>query len=258
MLHITCMNKETFFKYLKRRATTGKPLSTKELKRYYNDWSETPVHDSSFRVMIHRLKKRGQLVSIKRGMYKLGSSDRFTLPVSRFEKEIFEDMKEKFPFAELIIWSTTFFDRYSSLQTVKTRTIVEVSSGSEDSVFAHLQKDYDNGVFLKPDEETYLNYVSQLEHPVIIKSVISESPIIETDGVKVPAIEKIIVDFYADEIDFLPWLSERPRIIRELFNDTTVNLSTLMRYAARRNRKAFFKEWLRGHQLVNPDLLQNL
>lgn len=258
MLHIQSMSNESFITYLNRRISTGKTISREELKKYYDEWGEKPVSDSSFRVMISRLKNKGELVSVKRGLYKLGGARRFTVPADEYERNIFFDLKENFPFAEILTWNTAFFDHFSSLQSVKNRTIVEVNSGSEEAVFAHLQNEYNNRIFLKPDEETYLNYVSQLNHPIIVKPVISESPVEETEGVIVPSVEKIIVDLFADEYDFLPWLSERPRIIRELFDNTTVNLSTLMRYAARRNRKSFFKKWLIDNQVVKAELLEDL
>ncbi|MGF1668852.1 MAG: hypothetical protein ACFCU6_00275 [Balneolaceae bacterium] len=49
---------------------------------------------------------------------------------------------------------------------------------------------------------------------------------------------------FADELHFRPWLGERDRIMKEIFEITTVNLSILMRYASRRNRKSLFKEYI--------------
>ena len=236
----------------------GHVLSFRDLKTCYEKWNGKTVSDSTFRVTLHRMKKKGVITPVKRGWYKIESEQRFLLPVGDEEKKISAHIESEFPFAEWAIWSSSLFDRFASFQSVKEYHFLEMENGSEESAFYLLQEHYLENLFLKPDEEIWSNYVIKADKPLIIKTLISESPVEVNAGIPVPAIEKVLVDLFADELYFHPWLGERDRIMKEVFELTTVNLSVLMRYASRRNRKSYFKEYILKHELVKPELLEDL
>ncbi|MEX2596629.1 MAG: DUF6577 family protein [Salibacteraceae bacterium] len=236
----------------------GNVLSFRDLKTCHEEWSGNFVSDSTFRVTLHRMKKKGVITPIKRGWYKIEPEQRFVLPVGDEEKRIYTHLESEFPFAEWAVWSSSLFDRFASFQSVKEYLFLEMENGSEESAFYLLQEHYSENLFLKPDEEVWSNYVIKADKPLIIKTLISESPVEKNDGIPVPAIEKVMVDLFADELYFQPWLGERDRIMKEIFEVTTINLSVLMRYASRRNRKSFFKEYILKHELVKPELLEDL
>ncbi|CAN5477526.1 hypothetical protein BH23BAC3_BH23BAC3_28030 [soil metagenome] len=236
----------------------GNVLSFRDLKTCHEEWSGKTVSDSTFRVTLHRMKKKGAITPVKRGWYKIEPEQRVILPVGDEEKKIYTHLESEFPFAEWVVWSSSFFDRFASFQSVKEYHFLEMENGSEESAFYLLQEYYSENLFLKPDEEIWSNYVVKVDKPLIIKTLISESPVEKSGGIPVPAIEKVLVDLFADELYFQPWLGERDRIMRGVFEVTTINLSVLMRYASRRNRKPFFKEYILKHELVKPELLEDL
>lgn len=250
--------KEEFETYLKKAKTGIEVYTFQNLKAIYEEWNEQPVSEATFRVALHRLKKRGILKPVRRGWYKIDTQRRFEFNAGKAEKKVYKEINSQLPLLDIAIWNSSIFDRFASFQSVNEYMYVEVESGSEESAFHILEELYPDNLFLKPDEEIFSNYITKTDNPIIIKNLISESPLETGDGIPHPSVEKIIVDLYADELNFRPWIGERERIVTEMFDVTTINLSTLLRYASRRNRKEFIKSFILDRKLVNPSLLEGL
>ena len=79
------------------------------------------------------------------------------------------------------------------------------------------------------------DYIDLREECVIVKTLVTESPLVETDGIKVPTLEKLLVDTQKDaDFDYLRG-SESLNIYQLAFNQYTINTQRLMRYAKRRS-----------------------
>lgn len=76
--------------------------------------------------------------------------------------------------------------------------------------------------------------LDSMEGCLIVSPMVSDSPVVECDGVYVPSIEKILVDHLSDKM--LPYNDEL-RYFQNNFEEYTVNESTLVRYAGRRGRR---------------------
>jgi hypothetical protein len=250
--------KEEFETYLNKAVTGSEVYTFQKLKAIYEEWNEQPVSESAFRVTLHRLKKRGLLKSVRRGLYKVDNQKGFEFVAGDTEKKIYREISSQLPLLDVAILNSSIFDRFASFQSVNEFIYVDVENGNEESVFQLLLDFYPDNLFLKPDEEIYSNYITKTDNPIIIKTLISESPLETDDGIPHPSVEKIIVDLYADELHFRLWIGERERIVTELFGATIVNLSTLLRYASRRNRKDFIRSIIHDRELVNPELLEGL
>jgi hypothetical protein len=251
------MNKE-FGIYLNEALDAHELYTFHNLKAIYEGWNGQLLSESAFRVTIHRLKKLGILKSVRRGLYQIDTKRGLDFPVSQAEKEIIHLVKSHLPLLDIVLWTSSIFNHFASFQSNKEFLFVEVESGSELAVFELLQDIYSGFIFLKPNEEIYSNYIIKTEKPIIIKTLISESPLESVNGILRPSLEKIIVDFYADELNFRTWIGERERIVTELFGATIINLSTLMRYASRRNRKNSIRSIVLERGLIKPELLEGL
>ena len=86
------------------------------------------------------------------------------------------------------------------------------------------------------------NYVYASKEAIIVKALLSESPIQSAGGVPVQSLEKIMVDLYADSNLFLFLQgNELVNIFRNAFEKYTINRDKLMRYAKRRNKEKLMK-----------------
>lgn len=105
-----------------------------------------------------------------------------------------------------------------------------------ESVF-HRLKGEGYTAYLNPDKDFVYDNIDITKDAVIVKPMVSESPLIEIRGVQTPRIEKILVDILCDDdLDYLHG-SEWYHIFNHVMNTYSVNRSALLRYASRRNAK---------------------
>ncbi len=113
---------------------------------------------------------------------------------------------------------------------------IEVEREAMESVF-HWLKSEGYKVYLNPNKDFVYDNIDISKEAVIVKPLISESPLTEIRGIYTPRIEKILVDILCDDdMDYLHG-SEWHYILDHVMNTYSVNRSTLLRYASRRNAK---------------------
>ena len=120
-------------------------------------------------------------------------------------------------------------------------------------------------------------YVSDAENPIIIKKLVGRSPLmtvvsgkiqarlkvkdylinrfsamsIEKTAVKVPTLEKILVDIFCDNIVFFAYKgNEQDQIFKWVLNNYALDRKTLFAYAERRKRKPQLTQYLQSKKLT--------
>lgn len=127
--------------------------------------------------------------------------------------------------------------------------IVEVEKEVTQSVFYFL-KELNYPVFIEPTIDIIEKYLPTNKEVIIIKSLVSESPLQENGKIRTVTIEKLLVDVFSDTIFFAAQQGAELRIIfQEAFNKYTVNQSKMLRYASRRRKRESFKEYLNTIQI---------
>lgn len=113
---------------------------------------------------------------------------------------------------------------------------IEVEREAMESVF-HWLKGKGYKAYLNPNKDFVYDNIDISKEAIIVKPLISESPLTEIRGISTPRIEKILVDLMCDDdMDYLHG-SEWHYILDHVMNTYSVNRSTLLRYASRRNAK---------------------
>lgn len=129
-------------------------------------------------------------------------------------------------------------------QSNKHFILVEVEKDSAESVFLSL-KEQNNKVFLNPNLEMLEQYISNITQPIIIKFLVSESPLQKIKKYKTITLEKVLVDIYCDEdLFFFYQGKEKRNIFNNAYEKYTINNTKLLRYASRRGRKEEIKNYL--------------
>ncbi len=124
-------------------------------------------------------------------------------------------------------------------------TLVETEEDAIEPVFYTLQEK-GKGVFLEADSETMVKYMTT-GNPIIVTKLITQSPLETIGKIKVPTLEKILVDIFCEPFLFSSYQgAEQRNIFREAFDRYIVAPSRMLRYASRRGRKeeiiAFIRE----------------
>lgn len=111
--------------------------------------------------------------------------------------------------------------------------VVEVPRSSCDEVRTLLKSKFPDVALIK---NAYA-MVEDLHDFILVKPIISESPLAVKEGVSVPELEKILVDHEADKEYAAMTDSEIQKEFQKAFELYSVNTSRLLRYAARKGKK---------------------
>ena len=111
-----------------------------------------------------------------------------------------------------------------------------------------------NNVYLNPSTELLQNYVFQTDKMVyIVKNLISEAPITKVAEYNTISLEKLLVDLFCDKTIFEAYQGrELHYIYSNIFNQFSINIAKLLRYATRRGKKNEFEKTL--NQILGNNL----
>lgn len=129
-------------------------------------------------------------------------------------------------------------------QPVNFMYIIEVEKDAAESIFYYIKERYKD-VFLNPNEEIIQKYIAGKTECIIVKNLITESPLQEIYDVQTPTLEKILVDLFSDRVTFAFYQGNEMNYIYEnALRKYNVNITTLFRYAQRRGKKEELKDFL--------------
>lgn len=219
-------------------------FSQDELHIFYKRF-DPELKRSTLRWRIYELKKRGVIKSVKRGWYSLDTKNEWKPELTNDLKHIFSILNEEFPYIEFCLWTTKWLRQYSHHMPTAYLTLIETEKDTEESVFRYLKNSLKAPVLLKPNAKEVTTYVDWNELNVFVKTLTSQSPLDEIDGIHIPKLEKIIVDLFLDHVALSAFKGGELRTIyKNLFEQYSINWSTLKRYASRRNKWSAFNDQL--------------
>lgn len=141
-----------------------------------------------------------------------------------------------FPFVRISVFDGQVLADFQHHISSNNLIYIEVERDAMESVF-HWLKGEGYTAYLNPDKDFVYDYIDLSKNVVIVKPLISESPLTEVRGIPTPRIEKILVDILCDDdMDYLHG-SEWHYIFEHVITTYSINRSTLLRYASRRNAK---------------------
>ena len=147
-------------------------------------------------------------------------------------------MKDEFPYTDLCVWDPQIIVPFMQHIPNLNLLIVEIERIGMEPAFNLLQeKVSDRRVIFNPSSEDYARYVSGFPS-IIVKPLVSQSPLINFGGINMPSQEKVMVDITGDvEFSFAQG-AELYTIFESLLSSFDVNYKALYRYADRRTRRS--------------------
>ena len=197
------------------------------------------AHDGTKRFtvlcILSRLVKQGKLERKAKGVYsKRSFSSPFEVVLTDQEKTIANLLQKTMPLVSYCVYNGetlaplqhhVFYDRAS---------YVEVEREAAETVF-HLCKEHGYEAYMSPTMEMTRDYIDLGKPVVIVKSLVTESPLTQKEGVMVPTLEKLLVDLHKDEDYYFVQGVEETYILENARSLYDINESRLKRYAKRRN-----------------------
>jgi hypothetical protein len=156
---------------------------------------------------------------------------------------IAKTLVKHFPFIDYCIWDTRLINEFAHHQISMNYLILEVEREVLDPVCNLLRKDIKQIVKYSNDD-IFHDIIEALDSPIIIKPLVSESPVHIIDNIKTITVEKLLVDIIGDKQLLSISENETQKIFQNAFERYTVNKSKLLRYAWRRGKKEDIKNIL--------------
>ena len=218
-------------------AFDGKDSLTKDEIAAYIRGIITNASDDSIRQRISRYKKLGIIVNVKKSVYALSQKPIYQHPEDLFINKLSKIFTSKYSQINYCIWSSAWLYDFTIHQPTQFFYIFETESDMVETAF-NLFKDNEFKAFLNPDEQSIQLYVMGQKKPIIVKQLITRSPLVKTKKAKCPSIEKMLVDAYNDKKQFYFIQGEEIKnIFKFSFDKYAINISKLLSYAERRGNK---------------------
>ena len=190
-------------------------------------------------LQLSRLVASGIILRKERGVYTLSENilPEYTYRPSEDEKDLFQQLKRQFPLLDLCVWSPRILASFMIHIPNINYILVDVEKVGVESVFNALQgMELARNVLMTPSLEECNRYLWGT-NAIVVRQLIGQSPLTVVDGCVIPRIEKILVDLVGDNELLFASGSETYNIYEFASERINVNMSKLLRYASRRNRK---------------------
>ena len=193
------------------------------------------INRTTMLCMLSRLVGEGELVRKTRGVYsKPTPSSSFHVVLKEQEEAICNLIRKALPLISYCIYNGETLAPLQHHVFQNNATYIEVERDAVETVF-HICKDNDFESYKSPTKEMTRDYIDLGKAVVIIKPLVSESPLTQNNGIMVPTLEKLLVDLCKDEDFYFLQGFEETYIIENARSLYDINESRLKRYAKRRN-----------------------
>lgn len=211
-----------------------KPFTSNDLFSFYLS-DEPDLKRTTFRWRVYTLKNNGVINTLKKGVYTTTRKKDFEPSIDKKLIRLFMKVKKQFPYTDVVIWETSWLNNYMVHQAFSSNIILEVEREAAPVVFAYLRESHEK-IYLNPGKFELENYVLSGQSNIIIKNLTKTSPLTEREEIKVPTLEKIMVDIFTDHELFGTYQgAELQNMFQEFFKTFKINQSTLKQYANKRH-----------------------
>jgi len=223
-------------------------FSREELFEFFRHL-EPDLKEGTFAWRIYNLKEKNIIKSLKRGLYTISTKPIYETVLSSDIIKLSKSIQQNFSEVKHCIWQTNWLNEFSQHQSNKRIIIIEVEKDFAESVYFFLKDTFKLDLYLNPKEKEVEFYISESNNPIVVKNLITRSPIARRVqnklSISVPFLEKILVDLFADEkLFYLFQGSELIKIFENAISNYTINFTKLFSYAKRREREQEIKSFI--------------
>lgn len=236
-------------------------FNRKELFEFFKHY-EPDLKEGTFGWRIYDLKNKNIIKPIKKGIYTISNKQSYNPVISEELLKLGKTITNNFEDVNYCIWDTAWINEFTRHQANKKIIFIETEKDFVESLYYYLKDNFNYDFYLNPDEKSIKYYIAESTFPVIIKKIITRSPIEKVKKnntyINIPLIEKILVDLFAEDKLFYYYKdSELVNIYENVSNSYTINFTTLLGYAGRREKKQEIKEFLRINLKLSQQIIDD-
>ena len=208
-----------------------------EISRFYSEQNPN-IPQTTVNWRIHNLVQSGVIQRVGRGVYRLGKSNPFQMDLSPQIKKIARTIKKEFPYTDFCVWELAMINFFSHNLINFNLFFVDVERDAIDAIYYKLKETQKNVVNIR---KTY-DDISELAGNICIRHLVSHAPLQKQAKIQVATLEKILVDLATDK-EFFPFQgNEILTIYENAFEKYTINESSMLRYATRKEKRGVIEE----------------
>lgn len=226
-------------------ASTNKEFKTKDLSEYL--FGKIDISPKMLSWYLRKLVDQKKIFRIGRGVYTTRPKIFFRPIPNALSVRLYKKLKAAYPLLDFCIYNGEILSDLQHHLSYNNNIYIETEREAIETIF-HFVKDIHPRSFLSPKEDMMSDYIQWDKKAFIVKPLISEAPVQEVNGIKVPSIEKLLIDIQCDRDFFYLQGQETLYMMQNAFAHYNVNVGMLLRYASRRNIKtqveAYIKEFV--------------
>ncbi len=231
-----------------------------ELFKFFQ-YFEPDLKESTFGWRIYDLKKRSIIKQRMRGLYAISYKPKYKPAISTDLLKLARKINDRFEDVKYCIWETNWLNEFSQHQSGKKIYVIEVEKDFLEPIFYELKENFKYDVYLSPDEKAINFYIAEGIRPIVIKKIVSRSPLCKRIEGKIkfnaPSLEKILVDIFSeDKLFYYSQGIELVHIFENAIKSYDINYTKLYSYAKRRERDNDIKLFLNNNmQYLIKDII---
>lgn len=222
----------------------NKEFTTDDIAKFYSQ-HEPGLKRTTINWRIYHLVEQGIISRTARGRFTTGKvRQKFMPEISAKTKSIYLKIKKNFPYLDICVWSTSVFKEFMNHMPGSSCLLAETGKESAEALFFFLKNLY-NDVYINPSKDIISRYFPYNKEVIIVKTLVSEAPIISIRNVKTASLEKMLVDIFCDETIFPEQQgAEMHKIFNAAFSKYFIDMAKMLRYAERRRKREKFEKFL--------------
>lgn len=211
------------------------------------------LNDAALRWRIYDLKNAGLLESVETGVYTISKKPYFIPVADNFMIGAVALFNQNYYGLGYCVWKTDVLHSLMTHQPVNSIYVFETDRDISESVFHHFKANGLNA-FNNPPLQIMDDYVFGSQDAIVIKPLVSRAPLLTTETLIFPSLEKILVDIFCDRHQFYVFGGQEMIVIFEnAFHLYKINMSSLYAYADRRGKKKLLMEFI-GESVLDNQL----
>lgn len=229
------MTQPEVIQYLKSSLKDQVQFTTQELIELLSK-ANPEANNKTHSWRINQLKTDGLIHQIGRGLYSFDSKPEFIPVLSLKTKRLYNRVVELVPDLELVVWETPLLSDIMNKSIDKHFIFLHTNRNKLDLLHSELMN-FSKPSFPNPSNEIIEKYLLPLPEAIILLPLSSQTPIVELNEFKTNTIEGLLVTACTLEPILKPIGIDIQQLFTLAFSKYNVNVSKLLRYAGRRDRK---------------------
>jgi Family of unknown function (DUF6577) len=153
-------------------------FSREELLDFFR-YFQPDLKEGTFGWRIYDLKNKNIIKSVRKGYYTISNKLKYKPEVSDKLLKLAKVISNRFEDVKYCIWDTDWINEFSQHQSSKKLIIIEIEKDFVESLYYELKDAFRFDFYLNPDEKAIDFYISESNNPVIVKKLITRSPILK-------------------------------------------------------------------------------